>query len=306
MKVLLTSTSFQDSSGNHQSFLKDQNWDVVKERGPLTEDQLLALNHNFDAIICGDDEYTEKVLTEYKKRGLKVLSKYGVGLDSVDLEAAKDLNITVCNCPGINVNTVAEHVVALLFLASKNLIPQHNLVQDGQWKRLVGNELNGKSIGIWGFGNIGRATAEKCAALGMKVNVLDLFYKDEVNPDYEICADAEELFEKSDIISLHLPLNRHTEGIVNYQLLKQSSNSSKILVNTSRGKLVDNAEIIKALKENNLGYYLADVLEKEPMIDNHPFLGNEKIIITPHIASRTYENIEKQGICAIKNVLKSL
>ncbi len=128
MKVLLTSTSFQDSKGKHIDFLNEQKWDVKKERGPLTEDQLLKLNEDFDSIICGDDEYTKKVLKEYKKRGLKVISKYGVGLDSIDLESAKEFDIKVLNCPGINVNSVAEHVVALLFLSTKNLIPQNNLI----------------------------------------------------------------------------------------------------------------------------------------------------------------------------------
>ncbi len=161
-------------------------------------------------------------------------------------------------------------------------------------------------MGIWGFGNIGRATAQKCFSLGMKINVLDLFYKEKVNKEYTICKNSDELFENSDVISLHLPLNEQTEGVVNSELLNKSSNKNKIIINTSRGKLVNNQQILQSLKEDKLGFYLADVLEKEPMINNHPFLGNEKIIITPHIASRTFENIEKQGICAIRNVIKSL
>lgn len=119
MKILLTTTSFQDTPGKHHDLLSAQNWDIDYLRGPIEESVLLPIIHKYDGVICGDDEYTREVIKAGKEGNLKVLSKYGVGLDRIDLKAAKEFNIKVTNVPGINHVSVAEHVLALLFSFKK-------------------------------------------------------------------------------------------------------------------------------------------------------------------------------------------
>ena len=121
MKILVTTTSFQDTPGKHHALLMSKNFTLVYMRGPLSEEDLMSIDWNYDGIIMGDDEYTHKVIKIAKMGGLKILSKYGVGLDKVDLIAAKEFDIVVKNCPGLNYTTVAEHVIALLLAFNKNI-----------------------------------------------------------------------------------------------------------------------------------------------------------------------------------------
>ncbi|MBT8376851.1 MAG: hypothetical protein KJO22_08295, partial [Bacteroidia bacterium] len=174
MKILLTSTSFKDTPGKHQELLNSQGFDIDFLRGPLPEEELLPIIQNYDAVICGDDEYTEKVLTLGKKGKLKYISKYGVGLDKIDLKAAQKLNLPVTNCPGVNQVSVAEHVLALLLTFEKNIHLQYQTTKNGSWKRLTGNEINGKTIGIIGLGAIGKELAKRAYALGLNVLAFDI------------------------------------------------------------------------------------------------------------------------------------
>ena len=175
MKILLTTTSFQDTPGKHHDLLNSQNWDIDYLRGPVEESVLLPIIHKYDGVICGDDEYTREVIKAGKEGKLKVLSKYGVGLDRIDLEAAKEFGIGVTNVPGINQVSVSEHVLALLFTFSKNIHLQYNSVQAGSWKRGIGSEIQGKTLGIIGLGAVGKELGKKAGALGMKVMAYDIF-----------------------------------------------------------------------------------------------------------------------------------
>src|SRR5690606_7162290 len=130
-------------------------------RGPILKAELLKIIHKYDAVICGDDEYTEEVIKKGAEGKLKYISKYGVGLDRIDLKAAKKYNIPVANCPAVNQISVSEHVLALLFTFEKNIHVQYNSVQQGSWKRWVGHEIQGKTIGIIGLGAVGKELAKK-------------------------------------------------------------------------------------------------------------------------------------------------
>ncbi|GAL65304.1 D-3-phosphoglycerate dehydrogenase [Jejuia pallidilutea] len=160
MKVLLTTTSFQDTPGVHQDLLYSQGFKVDTLRGPILEEELLPIIQNYDAVICGDDEYTEAVIKKGVEGNLKFISKYGVGLDRIDLEAAKKYNVPVTNCPAVNQVSVSEHVLALLFTFERNIHLQYNSVQSGSWKRWIGHEIEGKTIGIIGLGAVGKELAK--------------------------------------------------------------------------------------------------------------------------------------------------
>lgn len=309
MKILLTTTSFQDTPGKHHDLLNSQNWDIDYLRGPVEESVLLPIIHKYDGVICGDDEYTREVIKEGKKGKLKVLSKYGVGLDRIDLEAAKDFDIKVTNVPGVNQVSVAEHVLALLFSFQKNIHLQYNSVQNKSWKRLIGNEIAGSTIGIIGLGSVGKELAKKSYALGMVVYCFDL-HKDEdfldQFKDIIFTENIDDIYQKSDIISLHIPHTNKTDKLINREVLFSKMKKNPIIINTSRGKLIDTDSLIDAIEKDQIKGYLTDVLAEEPINEEEKLIGLKNIIITPHVGSRTYQSVQRQGICSINNLILNL
>lgn len=305
MKILLTSTSFQDTPGEHQAILARQGFEVTNLRGPLTEAVLLDVIGEFDALICGDDEITREVIQKGFAGRLRVISKYGIGLDKIDLNAAEEFNIPVSNCVGVNQVTVAEHVFALLLSFVKNIIPENNYLKNQNWVRLIGNEIFGKAIGIIGLGSIGKEIAIRASAFGLRIYAFDKFEDQKFAEKYNVmyCKTIDELFSNSDIISLNLSLNSETKNIINTSNLTKLK-PGVIIVNTARAGLIEEAAILKGIDSGMIKGYLADVLDEEPMIKDHPFLKYDNIIITPHIGSRTYESVVRQGTMAVENLLR--
>lgn len=307
INVLVTTTSFQDTPGEHHVLMEAQGWTLKVLRGPLTEKKLLPIIDKYDAVICGDDEYTEAVLEKGKKGKLKAVSKYGVGLDKIDLLAAKKLGISVRNCPAVNPPSVSEHVIALLLSFSRNIPTHVHDIKKTTWNRITGTEIKGKTFGIIGLGAIGQELSPKLHGLGLKVLAFD------VNPNrifinehkyVELADSIEHIFTKSDIISLHVPLNKHTKHIINENVIFETLKKKPIIINTARGELVDSYQIIKGIKQGKVKAYLTDVLKEEPLSENEPLLGCENVIITPHVGSRTFESVQRQGTLAVKNLME--
>ena len=309
MKILLTTTSFQDTPGKHHDLLNAQNWDIDYLRGPVEESVLLPIIHKYDGVICGDDEYTREVIKAGKRGKLKILSKYGVGLDRIDLDAAKEFGIAVTNVPGINQVSVSEHVLALLFTFSKNIHLQYNSVQEGSWKRGIASEIQGKTLGIIGLGAVGKELGKKAGALGMKVMAYDIFKDQEFLDKYSeinFTTDIDDIYSKCDVISLHLPHTKQTDKLINDIVITTKLKKQPIIINTARGKLIDPVAVISGIKNKLIKGYLCDVLETEPILENEILLGIENIIITPHVGSRTYENVQNQGLKSILNLINLL
>ncbi|MDQ6997178.1 MAG: NAD(P)-dependent oxidoreductase [Mariprofundus sp.] len=309
IKVLITTTSFQDTPGKHHEILEQTGWNFIKMRGPLKEKELLEVIDKVDAVICGDDEYTRNVIKKGREGRLKYISKYGVGLDSIDLKAAKEFCIPVANCPGVNQVSVAEHVLALLLTFEKNIHLQHQTTQKGSWKRMIGNEISGLTIGIIGIGSVGKELAKKAFAFGLKVIAFDVCKDEEFlnkNRYITFVTQLEDIFKKSDIISLHLPHTPQTEHLINREVVFDKLKKTPIIINTSRGKLVEVDAIIDGLKSMKIRGYLTDVLEIEPIALNEKLKNIDNIIITPHVGSRTYQSVERQGSMAVNNLIKMI
>jgi len=309
MKILLTTTSFQDTPGKHHDLLNSQNWDIDYLRGPVNESVLLPIIHKYDGVICGDDEYTREVIKAGKEGKLKVLSKYGVGLDRIDLDAAKEFGIEVTNVPGINQVSVSEHVLALLFTFSKNIHLQYNSVQQGSWKRGIGSEIQGKTMGIIGLGAVGKELGKKASALGMKVLAFDIFKDQEFLDKYSeisFTTEIDDIYSKCDVISLHLPHTKQTDKLINDIVINTKLKKQPIIINTARGKLIDPLAVIYGIKNELIKGYLCDVLETEPILENEVLLGVGNIIITPHVGSRTFENVQNQGFKSIENLINAI
>lgn len=309
MKILLTSTSFQDTPGAHHDLLNSRDYQVDTLRGPIMEDELLPIIQNYDAVICGDDEYTEAVLTKGKAGNLKYVSKYGVGLDRIDLVAAETLGIPVRNCPGVNQVSVAEHVLALLFTFEKNVHLQYNSTKEGSWKRWVGNEIQGRTIGIIGLGSVGKELVKKSLALGMDVIGFDLYQNDEFMqqyPEVKFTNDISDIYENADILSLHIPHTPQSEKLINADVINNKLKKEPIIVNTSRGMLIDVDAMIKGLEKGKVRGYLTDVLAQEPMETDEKLRGIDNVIITPHVGSRTYQSVVRQGTMSVQNLFDLL
>jgi len=308
MKVLLTSTSFQDTPGKHQELLNRQGFEIDVLRGPLFENEVLNIIDQYDALLCGDDELTAAVLEKGKRGRLKYISKYGVGLDKIDLTKAKELGIPVSNCPGVNQISVAEHVFALLLSFAKNIHLEYNVTRAGGWKRYVNREIFGKTIGIAGLGAIGKEVAKRGPAFGLKVIAFDPYADKQfaIDNNIELVSSFTAMAEMSDIITLHIPHNAQTDKIINSDLVQNNLKKGVIIVNTARGKLVDIKAIELGLKNEIIGGYLTDVLDIEPMPENYPMKDWDNVLITPHIGSRTYESVERQGLFAVQNLLKMI
>ena len=309
MKILLTSTSFQDTPGTHHDLLNSQNFEIDTLRGPVTEEELLPIIGNYDAVICGDDEYTEQVLIKGKQGNLKYISKYGVGLDRINLNAAKKLDIHVTNCPGVNQISVSEHVLALIFAFEKNVLVQNESTKKGSWKRWIGNEIQGQTIGIIGLGSVGKELVKKSLALGMNVIGYDLFKNEEfiaAYPEMIFTENIEDIYKNANYISLHVPHTPQSEKLINEDVIFNKLKKNPIIVNTARGMLIDVDAVIKGLESGSIKGYLTDVLAVEPIQDNEKLKGVKNVIITPHVGSRTYQSVVRQGTMAVQNLLDLL
>ena len=305
-KILLTTTSFQDTPGPHHAMLEQKGYHITRERGPLAEPRMLELAGDFDALLCGDDAITRAVLEKSLPR-LKVVAKYGIGLDKVDVKAATDLKIPVTFCPGVNHTTVAEHTFGLLLAIYRDIVEEANLVRGGKWKRLTGNELMGKTIGIAGLGRIGKEVAVRARAFGMDVLGYDVYWDDEfaVKNGITRVTDVDDLIRRSDIVSLHMNLTPETRGFINAERLELFKKNA-VLLNCARGELVDSSALAQALDAGSLRGYGADVLDEEPPGADHPLLKCSRAVITPHIGSRTYESVVRQATMAAQNMINIL
>lgn len=308
MRILLTTTSFQDCPGSHHDLLNSFGFSIDKIRGPVTQEILLPIIQKYDGVICGDDHFTKKVLNEGSKGNLRVISKYGIGLDRIDLEEAKKLNIHVTNCPGVNHITVSEHVIGLILNFYKNLYDEFNYTKSNKWERLIGEEVYGKSIGVAGLGRIGKEVLLRAKAFGLKLYAYDQnFDHDFIHQNNVIaCKTLKEIIGKVDILSLNMGLNKDNYECIDSQILSNYAKRGIFIVNTARGQLVNETDLLNALNEKIISGYATDVLSQEPMKKNHPFIKNPKIFITPHIGSRTIQSIERQGVMAVKNLIREL
>ena len=300
-RILITSTSFQDTPGNHHDLLNCMNWKIDFMRGPLTYDRLVPVIGNYHGVICGDDEFNKDVLLAAKKGVTVGISKYGVGLDKIDLEFANQIKIKVINCSGVNSNTVAEHVFGLLLSFKKNIHKEYIKTKKGEWPRTLGSDIYGANFGVLGLGNIGKRVAFLAKSFGCNVFYVDKKFKENFQ-DFIFCESIEKLFNKVDIVSIHINLDRLNNGIISKKLLSNHTKPGIIIINTSRGKIVDENAIEWGLRKKIISGYLADVLIDEPPTILNKLILHENSLVTSHIASKTIKNVNKQANQAIKNL----
>ncbi len=306
-RVLLTTTSFQDTPGSHQDLLNAQDWELVRERGPLSEARMLELAGDFDAFLCGDDALTPAVIDKCLPR-LKCISKYGIGLDKIDVAYATEKKIPVLFTPGVNHTTVAEHAIGFMLSLAKKIQTNANDVRDGLWvggwKKPVGNEIMGKTLGIIGMGRIGKEVAIRAKAFGMEIIAYNRTFDTEFAAQYGIKqgASAQEVIEAADIVSLHCALTPETRNMIDAAQIARLKDGVMI-INCARGEVVNSADVAAALFSGKISGFAADVLDAEPPAADHPLLTAPNAIITAHIASRTHESVQRQANRCLYNLI---
>jgi D-3-phosphoglycerate dehydrogenase / 2-oxoglutarate reductase len=308
MRILLTTTSFQDTPGRHHEVLAKSGFEVVTARGPLAERQILDLvaSGGFDGLLNGDDVITAKVIDAAMPR-LKVIAKYGIGLDSIDVKHATARKIPVLFTPGVNHTTVAEHTFGLMIALAKHFWPHLRSTKSGAWQRITGTELAGKTIAVLGVGRVGKEVIKRAAAFEMKPIGFDLFWDEAFANQYRVerAATAADAVTQADIISLHMNLDENNRGFLNAGLIHKMKRGA-IIINTARGGLINERDVAEACKSGQLGGYGTDVLEHEPQKPGHAFCGLDNIIVTPHVGSRTFESVERQALRAVTNIVEYL
>ncbi len=306
MKILLTTTSFQDTPGEHHDMLAKTGWEIIRARGPLNEADTLALVGDVDGYICGDDAITRKVLEKARPK-LKVLSKYGIGVDKIDVKSATEFGIPVLFTPGVNHTTVAEHNFLLLLALEKNFLFHTDSTRSGGWKRKTGHELLEKTIGIIGMGRIGKEVAIRARAFGMKIMGFDVYWDEKFASEHSVkrANTLDEIFKASDYLSLHTNLTPATKDMINTANIAKMKKGVLIL-NCARGEIVNTNDIVAALKSGQVGGYGTDVLDQEPPPADHPLLQLPNVVCTPHVASRTYESVVRQATTCVKNLILAM
>ncbi len=302
-RVLITTTSFQDTPGVHHELLAQTGWEVITARGPLNEADTLAQVGEIDAYICGDDMITRAVLEKAQPR-LKVISKYGIGVDKIDVKACTEKGIPLLFTPGVNHTTVAEHTFLLLLALEKNLLFHTDSTRSGGWKRKTGHELLEKTIGIIGLGRIGKEVAIRARAFGMKVIAYDVYWDTAFASSHEVAraATLDEIYAESDYISLHTNLTPETRDMICAASIAKMK-PGVLLLNCARGEIVHTDDLVAALQDGRVGGYGTDVLDEEPPRADHPLLKLPNVVCTPHIGSRTHESVQRQATKAVQNLI---
>jgi D-3-phosphoglycerate dehydrogenase len=269
----------------------------------LKPEELLVKVAGADVLVVRSaTKVTKEVIAAGKK--LKIIARAGVGLDNIDTKAAEKRGITVLNAPEAPTIAVAELVMALVLSFSRK-IPQVDLsTKSGKWekKQFMGTELRGKTLGVLGTGRIGRAVAERAKAFGMKLLLYDLMkdeeFSEQVGGTY---VDMETLLRDSDFVTIHVPRLPQTEHMIGAKELSMMKPTA-VLVNTSRGVVVDEVALVDALKNKKIGGACLDVFEKEPPADS-PLLEFDNVVLTPHIGASTAE-AQREAAVIVTNKIK--
>lgn len=305
-RILLTTTSFQDTPGDHHALLAATGWEIVTARGPLDEADTLALVGDVDGYLCGDDMITAAVIEKALPR-LKVVSKYGIGVDKIDVPALTARGIPLLFTPGVNHTTVAEHALLLLLALERHLLFHTDSTRAGGWQRRTGHELLGKTIGIVGLGRIGKELAVRARAFGMQVVGFARRWDDAFAAQHGLrrAASIDEVFATADYLSLHTPLTPETRDLVRAETIA-TMKPGVLIINTARGEIVNTADLAAALASGRVGGYGTDVLDEEPPRPDHPLTRLPNCIVTPHIGSRTTESVQRQAVAAVTNLLRAM
>lgn len=303
-KVFISTSNFGQFSQKPLELLKSKGFDVsLNQLGrKLAEDETIEAISDTDAVLAGTEVYNQHVLDRVKK--LKVISRVGVGLDSIDLPYAENRGIKVLRTKTSPALAVAELSLGLILDLLRKISFQNQQTKKGVWKKQMGSLLNGKTLGIIGLGTIGKTLVEITKGFRLNYLACDLHQDDEFAKSCKVeYCDLDTLLSRSDVISIHLNLTDQNHGLIDFEHLKKIKPHA-ILINTSRGQVINEDDLERALKEKVLAGAGLDVFKQEPY--KGPLLNFDNVIVTPHIASYAKEIRVKMEMEAAVNLIKGL
>lgn len=307
MKAFVSTTSFLKPQNAEAKVKLEAFFDevVYNDLGvPLKGDEILKRLEGCDAYIAGVDYITAEVI-EKMPASVKVISRYGVGVDRVDLEAAKKKGVVVTNTPGANSTAVCELAFSLMLCAARNIPQLHTAVTAGEWPRSEGMELAGKTLGIVGMGAIGKRLAVRAKAFDMKVIAYDPYFDEAFAKEHSVeRVELDELLQTADVISLHVPLTEENKHLINEKRIEEMKDGA-IVINTARGGLIDEEAAARAIKSGKLGGLGLDAFEQEPLMDS-PLKDLPHVIFTPHTGAHTGEAVANMGRMSVENAIAIL
>ncbi len=305
-KILVTPTSYAKNDPTLRTNLEAEVGEVVYNPTgrPLSSEELLELIPGCDGFIAGLDTIDRVVIDGSDK--LRVIARYGVGVDNVDLDAARERGVVVTNTPGANSASVAELTVGLILSLGRKIPEAVQAAKKGEWPRMTGISLEGKTIGLLGFGAIAKNVARRLAGFDCHV----IAY----HPSYDIptaeslgvqLRPEEDLIREADFLSLHLPLSPESRGMVNSEFLSKMKPGA-FLINTSRGELIDEDALLEALQSGKLQGAALDAFSKQPPDADNPLLALPQLIATPHMGAHTDGATNAMGWAALQDCLAVL
>lgn len=304
MKVLVSNIMMQKERNRFDALLRSRGiepiWPEVRQFMGVSE--CLTYAGTIDGWLAGDDSITAEVLEKSLPR-LKIISKWGTGLDSIDLAAAKKFGIPVCNSPGAFRDAVGEFAIALILAATRGIVCGDRAIRGGGWPKIRYFGLSGKTIGVIGYGAIGQGVGARARGLGMSVVAYDPYAK--ATPDGTALLSLAELLASADVITLccnQTPENYH---LIDADALAQAKDGV-VLCNVARGPLIDEAALVEALRSGKVGAAALDVFETEPLSADNPLLGFNNVVLSSHNANNIGEAVEYVHANTLANLFKYL
>ncbi len=279
--------------------------DVPPVRERMEEKELLAVIEKYDGVICGDDRFTENVYKAARK--LKVISKWGTGIDAVHKDIAEKYGIVVCNTPDAFSHPVSDTVLGFMLSFSRTIIASDRLMKKGEWEKIPGKTLGEQTLGIIGCGNIGARVAKKADAFGMKILAYDIReIPRPIAEQYHIAqVRLDELLEQADFVSTNCDLNESSYHILSTNEFKKMKKTA-VVINTARGPIVDEAALIKALQEKEIAGCGLDVFEYEPLPADSPLRRMDNVILSSHNSNSSPRYWERVHRNTLENLYKVL
>ncbi len=306
-KVLISAPYFIPVVDRYREIFEENDIEVVvadvNER--LSEKELLDVISDIDGVICGDDRFTEKVLAVAKR--LKVISKWGTGIDSIDRDACARFNIDVKNTPNAFTEPVSDSVMCYILCFARKIPWMDKAMKSGVWEKIPGISLKEATLGIIGMGNIGKAVARKASAFGMRLLGNDIKEIDKGFVSYYgvEMVEKEYLYKESDFISLNCDLNEYSFHLIDKVALKQMK-KRPFIINTARGAIVKEMDLVEALNQGIVAGVGLDVFEREPLPSDSPLLKMDNVLLAPHNSNSSPSAWERVHENTVKNLLEGL
>lgn len=300
-KVLVTPSTLRSADATYLRVLRDAGLDVVfpEKQGLLTEEELDRELQGIEAVIASSEPYTRRIIENHPQ--LRVIARSGVGYDAVDVNAATERGVAVCITPGTNHDAVAEHTFALMLACAKNVVQQDQGTRKGLWPRSVTLPLRGKTLGIAGLGRIGKAVAIRGACFKMRLLAYEPYPDHEFARQWNVAfVDWATLLAEADYLSLHIPLTAESRHMINREALARMKPTA-FLINTARGGLVCERDLLEALTTGKLAGAGLDVFEEEPARDN-PLFALDNVVVTPHAAGVDAQSRDDMAVAAAQAI----